>query len=89
MLGNDGNPIGPALLKPGPIEPLRFKMRTAAMKIQRAQASNDFTGTLDELIDREAAARLLHVSARTLDRWHALGIGPPRRCDALGNSDQS
>jgi len=48
------------------------------MKIQRAQVSNDFTGTLDELIDRKATARLLHASMRTLDRWHVRGIGPPR-----------
>jgi len=31
-----------------------------------------------ELVDRSAAARLLGVSARTLDRWHLLRVGPPR-----------
>ncbi|WP_436637634.1 helix-turn-helix transcriptional regulator [Microbaculum sp. FT89] len=33
---------------------------------------------LDDILDREGAADLLGVSARTLDRWHALRIGPPR-----------
>jgi predicted DNA-binding transcriptional regulator AlpA len=32
----------------------------------------------DKLIDREAAARVLSVSPRTLDRWHILSQGPAR-----------
>ena len=35
-------------------------------------------GAIDDLLDREAAARILGVSPRTLDRWHLLRIGPPR-----------
>ena len=31
-----------------------------------------------ELVDRDAAAQLLGVSPRTLDRWHLLDEGPPR-----------
>ncbi|TXN72856.1 helix-turn-helix domain-containing protein [Methylobacterium sp. WL6] len=31
-----------------------------------------------ELVDRTAAAELLGVSPRTLDRWHLLREGPPR-----------
>jgi hypothetical protein len=34
--------------------------------------------TFDELVDRDAAARFLEVSPRTLDRWHLLREGPPR-----------
>jgi len=33
--------------------------------------------TFDELVDRDAAARFLEVSPRTLDRWHLLREGPP------------
>ena len=33
---------------------------------------------LSELVDRQEAARLLGVAARTLDRWHLLRTGPPR-----------
>lgn len=32
----------------------------------------------DELLEREAAAKLLGISPRTLDRWHELRVGPPR-----------
>lgn len=32
----------------------------------------------DELLEREAAAKLLGISPRSLDRWHFLRIGPPR-----------
>lgn len=31
-----------------------------------------------ELIERQAAAEALGVSARTIDRWHLLRSGPPR-----------
>ena len=31
-----------------------------------------------DLVDREGAAKLLGISARTLDRWHLLRQGPPR-----------
>jgi predicted DNA-binding transcriptional regulator AlpA len=34
--------------------------------------------TLRELLDRDGAAKALHISPRTLDRWHLLRIGPPR-----------
>ncbi|ACL55933.1 helix-turn-helix transcriptional regulator [Methylobacterium nodulans] len=33
---------------------------------------------VDDLLTRDAAARLLDVSPRTLDRWHLLRSGPPR-----------
>ena len=33
----------------------------------------------DELVDRDAAARFLELSPRTLDRWHLLHEGPPRK----------
>ena len=32
----------------------------------------------DELLDRAAAAKLLRISPRSLDRWHVLRSGPPR-----------
>ena len=32
----------------------------------------------DELLDREAAAKLLGISPRSLDRWHEHRVGPPR-----------
>ena len=31
-----------------------------------------------EILTREEAAALLRVHVATLDRWHALGEGPPR-----------
>ena len=34
--------------------------------------------TFDELVDRDAAARFLEVSPRTLDRWHLLRERPLR-----------
>ena len=36
------------------------------------------TRAIDELVDRPAAAKMLGISARTLDRWHLLRQGPPR-----------
>ena len=36
------------------------------------------TDVISDLIDREDAARLLGVAARTLDRWHIERVGPPR-----------
>lgn len=33
---------------------------------------------LGDLVDREGAAKLIGISARTLDRWHLLRQGPPR-----------
>jgi excisionase family DNA binding protein len=38
----------------------------------------EFLGVLDELVDRVTAARLLGVSAQTLDRWKSEGDGPSR-----------
>jgi hypothetical protein len=35
---------------------------------------------LDGFVRREQLARLLDVSARTLDRWETLRKGPPRLC---------
>ena len=32
----------------------------------------------DELLDRKAAAKLLGISPRTIDRWHTYRTGPPR-----------
>ena len=32
----------------------------------------------DELLNREAAAKLLRIGPRTLDRWHEHRVGPPR-----------
>jgi Helix-turn-helix domain len=49
-----------------------------AMKKPGVYFSVDFTGALDDLVDRNAAARLLGVAPRTLDRWHIQHIGPPR-----------
>jgi hypothetical protein len=33
---------------------------------------------LADFLPKEQAAAELHVCERTLDRWHALGMGPPR-----------
>jgi predicted DNA-binding transcriptional regulator AlpA len=41
-------------------------------------ASADPVRALDDLVDRAAAAYLLGVAARTLDRWHRDQTGPPR-----------
>jgi hypothetical protein len=38
------------------------------------------TSILEEFLNREDLSQQLHISTRTLDRWHALGIGPPRVC---------
>jgi predicted DNA-binding transcriptional regulator AlpA len=35
-------------------------------------------GVLDDLVDRDGAARLLGVVPRTLDRWNADRVGPRR-----------
>jgi hypothetical protein len=35
-------------------------------------------GSISELVDRQAAAAMLGVSPRTLDRWHHLRKGPAR-----------
>ena len=32
----------------------------------------------DALLKREAAAKLLRIATRTLDRWHVRRVGPPR-----------
>jgi excisionase family DNA binding protein len=54
---------------------------TKAFRIGGMAMSNltqNSRGVLDELIDRETAAHLLGVSARTLDRWQSEGSGPAR-----------
>jgi hypothetical protein len=35
---------------------------------------------LSEFLTKEELATELRRNMRTLDRWHALGIGPPRTC---------
>ena len=34
--------------------------------------------SIDDLVDRCEAARVLGIAIRTLDRWNRLGFGPPR-----------
>lgn len=48
------------------------------LKDQARKNSDAGTPLQGDLVDREQAARLLGVSARTLDRWHLLREGPPR-----------
>lgn len=44
------------------------------MPLGSSAAVDEFEG----LLDRKAAARLLRVAPRTLDRWHLSHTGPPR-----------
>ncbi|RVT86640.1 DNA-binding protein [Rhodobacteraceae bacterium CCMM004] len=37
-----------------------------------------FHNPVGDVLNKQQAARLLGISARTLDRRHAEGIGPPR-----------
>lgn len=45
---------------------------------QKETATNVKSSILDEYISPEHLAAELHISTRTLDRWHALREGPPR-----------
>jgi predicted DNA-binding transcriptional regulator AlpA len=40
--------------------------------------SKSASDTLADLLDKQTAANLLGVTARTLDRWHREQAGPPR-----------
>jgi DNA-binding transcriptional MerR regulator len=42
--------------------------------------SSDPEPLLSEFLTKEELAAELRVNVRTLDRWHALGLGPPRTC---------
>ena len=54
---------------------LKSSVPAAALSGGAHDAPNN---ALRDLVDRNCAAELLHVSPRTLDRWHLLRTGPPR-----------
>lgn len=60
-------------------DPRATKWLPRRIMMQLGQAkSAPTTGTLEDLVDRQEAARLLGVVPRTLDRWHLAQTGPPR-----------
>ncbi len=48
------------------------------MKAGETSPSTKTAESIDDLVDRCEAARVLGISIRTLDRWNRLGYGPPR-----------
>jgi predicted DNA-binding transcriptional regulator AlpA len=54
--------------------------RVSLLSSSTSALASEAAGTYpsSEFVDRSEAAALLGVSPRTLDRWHALRLGPPR-----------